>query len=42
MDVETYINEAQGRTYIPVRYAAESFGFTVDWIEKDRLIEIYR
>lgn len=42
MDIETYINEAQGRTYIPVRYAAESLGFSVEWIENERLIEIQK
>lgn len=42
MDTETYINEVQGRTYIPVRYAAESFGFSVEWIENKRLIEIQK
>jgi len=33
MDVPSYIDESVGRTYIPIRYAAEGLGFTVDWIE---------
>ena len=33
MDVPSYIDSSLGRTYIPIRYAAEGLGFTVDWIE---------
>ena len=29
MDIESYIDG--GKTYIPIRYAAEALGFTVDW-----------
>lgn len=35
MDTAAYIDESIGRTYIPIRYAAEGLGFTVDWIEGD-------
>ena len=35
MDAAAYIDESIGRTYIPVRYAAEGLGFTVDWVEGD-------
>ena len=32
MDTAAYVDESIGRTYIPVRYAAEGLGFTVEWI----------
>ena len=35
MDVPSYIDNSIGRTYIPIRYAAEGLGFTVEWIEKE-------
>lgn len=31
MDAAPYIKASNGRTYIPVRYAAESFGYSVGW-----------
>lgn len=44
MDVFSYIDASIGRTYIPIRYAAEGLGFTVDWIEGDleNTIDIYK
>lgn len=33
MDTVAYIDTAIGRTYIPIRYAAEGLGYTVDWVE---------
>jgi len=33
MDTKAIIVEDLGRTYIPIRYAFEAFGFDVDWIE---------
>lgn len=35
MDTISYIDNSIGRTYIPIRYAAEGLGFTVDWIPGD-------
>ena len=35
MDISAYVDESIGRTYIPIRYAAEGLGFTVDWIPGD-------
>lgn len=35
MDAAAYVDESIGRTYIPIRYAAEGLGFTVDWIAGD-------
>ena len=44
MDTTTYIDNSLGRTYIPIRYAAEGLGFTVDWIEEDteNIISIHK
>ncbi len=44
MDVPSYIDNSIGRTYIPIRYAAEGLGFTVDWIEgtTENTIKIYK
>ncbi len=35
MDTVSYVDENINRTYIPIRYAAEGLGFTVDWIPGD-------
>lgn len=35
MDTVSYIDDNLGRTYIPIRYAAEGLGFSVDWIPGD-------
>ena len=44
MDTKAYVDESIGRTYIPIRYAAEGLGFTVDWIEGklENVIDIYK
>lgn len=44
MDTAAYIDTAIGRTYIPIRYAAEGLGYTVDWIEGkiENTIKIYK
>lgn len=44
MDTTTYIDNSLGRTYIPLRYAAEGLGFTVDWIEEEteNIISIHK
>lgn len=38
MDAAPYINASNGRTYIPVRYAAESFGYSVGWDANTRTV----
>ena len=38
MDVAPYIKESNSRTYIPVRYAAESFGYSVGWDASTRTV----
>ncbi len=35
MDTTSYIDDSINRTYIPIRYAAEGLGFTVEWVEGD-------
>ena len=44
MDIATYIDKSVDRTYIPIRYAAEGMGFTVDWLPGDdeNIISIYK
>jgi len=44
MDTAAYIDTALGRTYIPIRYAAEGLGFSVDWVEGETedTISIYK
>lgn len=44
MDTRSYVDNSIGRTYIPIRYAAEGLGFNVDWIEGDteNTIKIYK
>ena len=44
MDVSSYIDPSISRTYIPIRYAAEGLGFTVDWKEGtlENIIDIYK
>ncbi len=34
MDVAAFIDENEGRTYVPLRFLAEAFGFYVDYNEK--------
>lgn len=38
MDAAPYIKESNGRTYIPVRYAAEAFGYSVGWDQDDKTV----
>ena len=38
MDVAPYIKASNNRTYIPVRYAAESFGYSVGWDADTRTV----
>lgn len=40
MDTEARI--INDRTFIPIRYAAESLGFTVKWDEKNQVVRCYR
>ena len=40
MDVAPYIKESNGRTYLPIRYAAEVLGYTVGWDGVSRTVII--
>ncbi len=40
MDTKTIIDPTVNRTYIPIRYAFEAFGYTVQWIESQKHDEI--
>lgn len=40
MDVAPYIDDSSGRTYIPLRYAAEGLGFTVEWVKNENINKI--
>ena len=38
MDAAPYINPSNNRTYVPVRYAAEAFGYNVGWDSSSRTV----
>lgn len=38
MDAAPYIKQSNGRTYIPVRYAAEAFGYSVGWDQDNKTV----
>ena len=40
MDTETFIDEAEGRTYLPIRFFAESLGYTVGWDEATQTVSL--
>lgn len=40
MDTKTILDPSTNRTYIPVRYAFEALGYTVQWIESQKHDEI--
>ncbi len=40
MDVAAFIDEAEGRTYVPLRFLAEAFGFLVDYDEATDTVKI--
>ena len=40
MDTKAVIDPASGRTYIPIRYAFEALGYTVQWITSEKHDEI--
>ena len=40
MDTKAMIDPASGRTYIPIRYAFEALGYTVQWITSEKHDEI--
>lgn len=40
MDTAAYINEADSRTYLPIRFLAESLGYTVGWDELTQTVSL--
>lgn len=34
MDTTPFLNEKEGRTYVPLRFLAEAMGYKVDWDDK--------
>ncbi len=38
MDTKTFINNDEGRMYVPVRYLANAFGYDVDWDEATQTV----
>lgn len=40
MNAAPYIKESNGRTYVPIRYAAEALGYTVGWDADSRAVII--
>src|SRR3989339_320580 len=37
MDTQSFINEYHNKTYIPIRYACEGLGFSVEWLSKGKI-----
>ncbi len=40
MDTATFLNYEEGRTYVPVRFLAESLGYTVDWQDSTQTVTL--
>lgn len=40
MDTAVYIDNAIGRTYIPIRFLAEAFNYTVGWDEETQTVTL--
>ena len=40
MDTVAFIDPSEGRTYIPIRYLAESLDYTVGWDEKTQTVTL--
>lgn len=38
MDTTSFINNEEGRMYVPVRFLAEALGYTVDWDEATQTV----
>ena len=38
MDTKSFINNDEGRMYVPVRFLAEALGYTVDWEEATQTV----
>ena len=40
MDTKVFINNDEGRMYVPVRYLAEAIGYTVDWEDATKTVTL--
>ncbi len=40
MDTAAFIDDAEGRTYVPVRFLAEALGYTVGWDEATQTVTL--
>lgn len=40
MDTAAFIDDAEGRTYVPVRFLAEALGYTVGWDEARQTVSL--
>lgn len=40
MDTTTFINNDEGRMYVPVRFLAEALDYTVDWEEETQTVTL--
>ncbi len=40
MDTTVFINNEEGRMYVPVRFLAEALGYTVDWEEATQTVTL--
>lgn len=40
MDTNTFINEDEGRMYIPIRFLAEALNYTVGWDEETQTVSL--
>lgn len=40
MDTKTFINNEEGRMYVPVRFLAQAIGYTVDWEETTQTVTL--
>lgn len=40
MDTKVFINDDEGRMYVPVRFLAEALGYTVDWDETTQTVSL--
>lgn len=40
MDTSAFIDEAEGRTYVPIRFLAEAIGYNVGWDEETQTVTL--
>ena len=40
MDTKAYIDDSEGRFYLPIRFFAQAVGYTVDWDENTQTVSL--